>query len=136
MVGPRGERLTRGGGFPCGRRRTCQATLQDELRRGNLFLAHLPPLYIRAAHLNAEWRLGVTVAGRVVRVRARTGGGWRVRLAETGGALEAAEIRPSHPLPLPMVGARIVIRGQLLYDRVHGWYAVDPVVEWREVRGT
>jgi hypothetical protein len=81
-----------------------------------------------------DWQLGVTVAGRVVRVRARRGGGWRVRLADTGGALAAVEIRPSNPLPLPPIGARIVVRGRLLYDEVHGWYAVDPVVEWSELR--
>ena len=75
--------------------------------------------------------LGAMVAGRVVRVRAHPDGGWRVRLADTGGALGAAEIRPWNPLPLPPVGSRIAIRGRLLYDEAHGWYAVDPVVEWR-----
>jgi hypothetical protein len=80
------------------------------------------------------WRMGVTVAGRVLRVRARQDGGWRVRLTDTGGGLAAAEIRSSNPLPLPPVGARIMLSGGVLYDEVHGWYAVDPVVEWREVR--
>lgn len=80
------------------------------------------------------WQLGVLVTGRVVRVRARLNGGWRVRLSETGGALAAAEIRLSHPLPLPPLGAHIALRGTLHYDEVHGWYAVDPVVDWFEVR--
>jgi hypothetical protein len=71
-----------------------------------------------------------TVAGRVVRVRACGDGGWRIRLTETGGALAAAEIRPSNPLPPPPVGARIVLRGALRYDDEHGWYAVDPVEIW------
>jgi hypothetical protein len=78
------------------------------------------------------WRVVITVAGRVVRVRARPDGGWRVRLADTGGALAAAEIRPSNPLPLPAVGARIVLRGCVYYDPDHGWYVVDPVEEWLE----
>jgi len=76
----------------------------------------------------------VAVAGRVVRVRPRQGGGWRVRLADTGGALAAAEIRSSHPLPPPRVGSRVLIRGHLHYNEDHGWYAVDPVEEWREAR--
>jgi hypothetical protein len=38
-----------------------------------------------------------------------------------------------HP---PAVGAHIVILGPLLYDEVHDWYAVDPVVEWLEVTNT
>jgi hypothetical protein len=78
---------------------------------------------------------GVTVFGRVVRVRARQGGGWRVRLTETGGALAAAEIRPSSCLPLPPRGARILLRGPIRYDRDHEWYAVDPVDAWCEARG-
>jgi hypothetical protein len=73
-----------------------------------------------------------TVTGRVVRVRSCRDGGWRIRLAETGGALAAGEIRPSNPLPLPRVGARIVLRGALRYDEEHGWYAVDPIDIWIE----
>ena len=73
-----------------------------------------------------------TVAGRVVRVRLRRNGGWRIRLTETGGALAAGEIRPSHPLPLPRVGARILLRGALHYDEEHRWYAIDPVELWIE----
>jgi hypothetical protein len=68
--------------------------------------------------------------GRVLRVRWCHSGGWRIRLTETGGALAAAEIRPSNPLPLPRVGTRIVLRGTLRYDDVHCWYAVDPVEIW------
>ena len=75
-------------------------------------------------------RTYVTVVGRVVRVRTRWGGGWRLRLSDTGGALAAAEIRLSHPLPLPPVGARIIIRGSLRYDEEHRWYVVDPVEQW------
>jgi hypothetical protein len=67
-----------------------------------------------------------------VRVRSHRGGSWRIRLAETGGALAAGEIRPSNPLPLPRVGARILLRGALRYDEAHGWYAVDPVEIWIE----
>ena len=80
-----------------------------------------------------DWRVGVAVEGRVVRVRALAGGGWRVRLADTGGGLAAAQIRRSHPLPLPRIGSRIVLRGGLHYDEVHGWYVVDPVVDWQEL---
>jgi hypothetical protein len=72
----------------------------------------------------------VTVAGRVVRVRRRRDGGWRVRLADTGGALAAAEFRPFHPIPLPPIGAWIVVRGPVCYDEQHEWYAVDPVADW------
>ena len=72
----------------------------------------------------------VVVVGRVVRVRARSGGGWRVRLADTGGALAAAEIRPSNPLPLPRRGTRILLRGRLRYNVDHAWYAIDPVDAW------
>ena len=82
-----------------------------------------------------SWHLGITVVGRVIRVRPRLDGGWRVRLADTGGALAAAEIRVSNPLALPQVGTRIALRGTLRYDKVHGWYAVDPVVGWRELNG-
>ena len=78
----------------------------------------------------------VAVAGRVVRVRSRASGGWRLRLADTGGALAAAEIRLSNPLPLPPIGARIILRGQLRYDEEHGWYAVDPVEGWLDARTT
>ena len=74
----------------------------------------------------------VTVAGRVVRVRSRRNGSWRIRLTDTGGALAAGEIRPSHPLPLPRVGARILLRGTLQYDEEHRWYAIDPVEIWIE----
>jgi hypothetical protein len=71
----------------------------------------------------------VTVYGRVMRVRARDGG-WRVRLADTGGALGAAEIRPSNLLPPPRRGTRILVRGRICYDATHGWYAIDPVDAW------
>jgi hypothetical protein len=71
------------------------------------------------------------VEGRVVRVRRRVGG-WRLRLAETGGALAAAEIRRPSPL-LPRVGARIALKGSIRYDEAHDWYIVDPVDEWVEV---
>ena len=74
----------------------------------------------------------VTTIARVVRVRARGDGGWRVRLADTGGALAAAEIRPSNLLPPPRLGARVLIRGQLRYDPTHAWYAIDPVDAWGE----
>jgi hypothetical protein len=80
----------------------------------------------------APGRTRATVAGRVVRVRSRRNGSWRIRLAETGGALAAGEIRPSHPLPLPPVGARILLRGALHYDEEHRWYAIDPVEIWIE----
>jgi hypothetical protein len=73
-----------------------------------------------------------TVAGRVVRVRSCGDGSWRIRLADTGGALAAGEIRPSHPLPPPRVGARILLRGALHYDEAHSWYAIDPVEIWIE----
>jgi len=69
----------------------------------------------------------------VVRVRAVRTGGWRVRLADTGGALAAAEIRRSHPLPLPSRGTRILLSGPIRYDADHDWYAVDPVDAWRAV---
>jgi hypothetical protein len=72
------------------------------------------------------------VTGRVVRVRARLDGGWRIRLAETGGALAAAEIRLSNPVPLPRVGSYIQLRGALRYDEQHAWYAIDPVEAWVE----
>jgi hypothetical protein len=73
-----------------------------------------------------------TVAGRVVRVRSIPGGGWRIRLTDTGGALAVGEIRPSHPVPLPRAGSRILLRGTLRYDPQHDWYAVDPVESWVE----
>jgi hypothetical protein len=78
----------------------------------------------------------VTVVGRVVRVRLRRDGGWRVRLADTGGALGAAEIRSTHPLPLPSRGTRILIRGRIRYDADHGWYVVDPVDAWLDAGGS
>ena len=76
----------------------------------------------------SRWR--VLVTGRVARVRWRAEGGWRIRLAETGGALAVGEIRPSNPLPLPRVGARIMLGGALRYDEEHRWYVVDPVEIW------
>lgn len=76
----------------------------------------------------------LTVSGRVVRVRLRQDGGWRVRLSETGGALAAAEIPPLRSFSLPRPGTRISIRGRICYDPVHGWYAVDPVEAWYEAR--
>ena len=75
----------------------------------------------------------VTAHARVVRVRARDGG-WRLRLADTGGGLAAAEIRPYRLLPPPSRGARIVIRGPVRYDPEHGWYAIDPVDAWSAAR--
>ena len=74
----------------------------------------------------------MTVFGRVVRVRVRSDGGWRVRLTDTGGALAAAELSPSNPLPLPRRGSWILVRGRICYDTAHGWYAVDPVDAWGE----
>lgn len=74
----------------------------------------------------------VTVVARVGRVRRLHGGGWRLRLIETGGTLSAAEIPPASPMRLPRVGARIVIHGRLRYDERHGWHTVDPVDLWVE----
>jgi hypothetical protein len=74
--------------------------------------------------------MSIIAVGVVVRVRPRRTGGWRVRLAETGGALAVAEIRPSNPLPPPRVGTRITVRGRVRFDDEHGWYSVDPVEEW------
>src|SRR5881628_30048 len=54
------------------------------------------------------------VIGRVLRVRRRSGGGWRVRLVDTGGALAAAEIVPANPLPPPAVGRWIALHGRFL----------------------
>jgi hypothetical protein len=79
-------------------------------------------------------RTHVAVAGLVVRVRLRSDGGWRVRLADTGGALAAAEFRPSRFIPLPPIGAWIIVRGPLRYDDQHRWYVVDPVEEWVPAR--
>jgi hypothetical protein len=73
-----------------------------------------------------------TVTGRVVHVRWRPDGNWRIRLGDTGGALAAGEIRSSHPPPLPRVGARILLRGALRYDEEHRWYVIDPVDVWIE----
>jgi hypothetical protein len=77
-------------------------------------------------------RTCATVTGRVVRVRSCRSGGWRIRLSDTGGALAAARIRPSNPLPLPRVGARVLLRGALRYDEEHRWYVVDPLEGWAE----
>jgi len=77
--------------------------------------------------------LRVTAIGRVARVRARGDGGWRLRLTDTGGALAAAEIRPSNLLPLPPRDVRILICGRVRYDPDHAWYTIDPVDAWREV---
>ena len=67
-----------------------------------------------------------------MRVRPGHDGGWRIRLADTGGALEVGEIRPTIPLRPPRVGARILLRGAIRYDSEHRWYAVDPVENWTE----
>ncbi|MGH9176340.1 MAG: hypothetical protein ACRD1H_18370 [Vicinamibacterales bacterium] len=83
-----------------------------------------------------HWRQEFTLTGRVVRVRPRGDGGWRVRLTDTGGALAAAEIRPSNPLRPPRVGAHILLRGHVRYDDEHGWYVVDPVYTWLEEHAT
>jgi hypothetical protein len=77
----------------------------------------------------------VIISGRVMRVRAGRGGGWRVRLTDTGGRLAAAEIRPSCPLAPPPVGIRVIVRGSIRFDEAHDWYAVDPVEEWIRERG-
>ena len=74
------------------------------------------------------------MAGRVVRIRSRADGGWRVRLADTGGALAAAEFRPFRSIPLPPIGAWIVVSGPIRYDAQHGWYTVDPVEMWVGLR--
>ncbi len=76
-------------------------------------------------------RADVIVAGRVVRVRLRRNGGWRVRLTDTGGALLAAEIPPTEPIALPRPGSRILLRGGVRYDAEHDWYTVDPLRAWR-----
>jgi hypothetical protein len=59
-----------------------------------------------------------------------------VRLTDTGGALAAAEIRASNPVPLPPVGALIVLRGEIRYDEEHRWYVVDPLEEWLDARAS
>jgi hypothetical protein len=76
----------------------------------------------------------VAVAGRVVRLRLTADGGWRVRLADTGGALAAAEFRPDRAIPLPSIGAWVVVHGPLRYDSQHRWYVVDPVEEWAPIQ--
>ncbi len=83
-----------------------------------------------------DGRREFTLAGRVVRVRPRDDGGWRVRLTDTGGALAAAEIRPSNPLRPPRVGTQILLRGFVRYDDEHGWYVIDPVQAWSEEHPT
>ena len=88
------------------------------------------------SHMSDDWRTHVTVIGRVARVRALRGGGWRVRLTDTGGALAAAEIRPANPMTPPPVGALIVLHGQIRYDEEHDWYVVDPLEEWFDARVT
>ena len=74
--------------------------------------------------------MALIVSGRVLRIRRRQGGGWRVRLTDTGGRLAAAEIRPVHPLFLPPVGTRIIVSGCIRFDEEHHWYSVDPVEAW------
>jgi hypothetical protein len=74
----------------------------------------------------------VTVVARVGRVRRLHGGGWRLRLTDTGGTLSAAEIAPASRMKLPRVGARIVLQGRIRYDERHGWHTVDPVDDWAE----
>jgi hypothetical protein len=78
--------------------------------------------------------MALIVSGRVLRIRRRGGGGWRVRLTDTGGRLAAAEIRTAHPLLLPPVGARILVRGCIRFDEEHEWYSVDPVEAWVQER--
>lgn len=72
----------------------------------------------------------VTVVARVGRVRRLHGGGWRLRLVDTGGTLAAAEIPSGSRIALPPAGARIVLHGRLRYDERHGWHTVDPVDSW------
>jgi hypothetical protein len=74
--------------------------------------------------------MAVIVSGRVLRIRRRRGGGWRLRLTDTGGRLAAAEIRPVHPVSLPPVGARIIVCGRIRFDEEHEWYSIDPVEAW------
>lgn len=74
----------------------------------------------------------VTALACVARVRARDHGGWRLRLADTGGALAAAEIRLPNLLPPPRRGTRVLICGRLRYDAGHGWYSIDPVEAWSD----
>jgi hypothetical protein len=57
-----------------------------------------------------------------------------VRLADTGGALAAAEFRDGHVPRLPRIGARVTLQGHVRYDPEHRWYVVD-VEQWAEVRG-
>src|SRR5262245_54459625 len=102
----------------------CRGNLRVTFHRGRFGMPHPPRVSDTGIFI---------VAGRVVRVRARPGGGWRVRLTETGGALAAAEIRSSNPIPLPPAGAYILVRGTVAHDPVHDWYIVDPVVSWVEV---
>ena len=56
----------------------------------------------------------------------------RARDAERAGVLAVGEIRPFIPLPIPRIGARILLIGALCYDEEHGWYTVDPVEIWVE----
>jgi hypothetical protein len=65
-------------------------------------------------------------------VRRCHGGGWQIRLADTGGAFAAARISEWNPLPLPRAGARIQLRGPLDFDHEHRWYVIDPVEAWLE----
>lgn len=58
-----------------------------------------------------------------------------MRLADTGGALAAAEVHPPNLLPPPRAGTQILLKGRICYDHDHGWYTVDPVHSWHELRG-
>lgn len=135
---------------PRGRCTDGQLSNQGQSRFGQLFKflgrtasavliwrnASTDTLHVAVLGHMSDWQTHVTVAGRVVRVRALPGGGWRVRLADTGGALAAAEIRPSNPMPPPPVGALIVLHGRIRYDEEHDWYVVDPLEEWFDVQVT
>lgn len=70
----------------------------------------------------------VNTCGKVTLAKMEGDGDGHVRL-DARGAFIVAEIVPYHPLPMPMVGQMLRVKGVSRIDKTHHWPEVHPVEE-------
>jgi hypothetical protein len=74
------------------------------------------------------------ISGRVVISRREGDGDWHVRLtAFDGESFAVGEIIPELPRAHPRVNMCIAMRGITRFNKMHGWWELHPLIQWREI---